>query len=650
MNIKFKALVLQCKQSRELIDFSPQVSLFHGKTSAGKSSIVRLIDFCFGGDLERTPALKQELISVELIAQIGTNDVVLERQAQGSRQIQVTWQGDNDSGTVLAPIQSSSNQSPIWGTDVFYLSDLIFYLAGSPILKVRKNQTSQNSPLVRLSFRDILWYCYLDQDNLDSSFYRLEEPIILAKSRDVMRFLVGFYNEKLSQLETRLAETKKQKSGKQEAIIQIKIFLEQFGYFSEIDIVNEIEQLQRDLSDARSSETSLRQGYRSDTHFVDELRQSLRELSHNLAKEEQALADIYEKITEQEALRAELLSAKLKVAKTSSATTLLSGVSFATCPACGTKTNNPKYTEEDLCYLCGRHPIQSDEQTSQQNETVKQDIISRITELDTAISQHKKIINNQKRRIEKLKQQKSELDSRLGQELENYDSIFLANSRNTDRIIATLEEKIRGLQQMFRMISGFADLEKQVRELAVLESELQEQIKEEKKSLSNADQNIRDLEETYLDALLNSHVPGIYSSDKIEINRKTWIPWILPNGDEALKWDFSNAGAGGKKTLLKVCYALALHKVATDNNLPLPNFIIIDTPMKNIGEEVNQDIFYSFYNYLYTLAETSLSDTQFIIIDKEYFSASEYEVDVFERYMTPDEAEHPPLISYYRGA
>jgi hypothetical protein len=72
--------------------------------------------------------------------------------------------------------------------------------------------------------------------------------------------------------------------------------------------------------------------------------------------------------------------------------------------------------------------------------------------------------------------------------------------------------------------------------------------------------------------------------------------------------------------------------------------------MKNIGEEVNQDIFHSFYNYLYTLAETSLSDTQFIIIDKEYFSASEYEVEVFERYMTPDEAEHPPLISYYRGA
>ena len=124
--------------------------------------------------------------------------------------------------------------------------------------------------------------------------------------------------------------------------------MEQFCYASEIDIVNEIEQLQGDLSDARSNETSLRQGYKSDTHFVDELRQSLRELSHNLAQEEQALADIYEKITEQEALRAELLSAKLKVAKTSSAATLLSGVSFATCPACGTKTNNPKWGRAEI--------------------------------------------------------------------------------------------------------------------------------------------------------------------------------------------------------------------------------------------------------------------------------------------------------------
>jgi len=649
MKIHFKALTLQCRQSREVIEFSSQISFFHGKISAGKSSIVRLIDFCLGGDLERTPAIQQELVSVELAAQIGMNDVVFEREAQGSNQVQVTWSGDNDSGTVLAPIQSSNSQSPIWGTDIFYLSDLIFYLAGSPILRVRKNQTSPNSPLVRLSFRDLLWYCYLDQDNLDSSFYRLEEPIVLSKSRNVMRFVVGYYTERLNELETSLAGVKENKLGKREAIKQIKAFLVKFGYGSESEVASEIEQTERELSEVRAEETSIRQGYMADTHFVDELRQSLRSLSNQLAREEQALVDLHEKITEQESLKAELLSAKLKVARATSATTLLSGVSFDSCPACGTHVDNPSYSE-NLCYLCGRHSTQNNEQTLLQNEVVKQDLISRIKELDEAISGHRKVLNSQTRRVERLKQEKAYLDRRLVQELETYDSAFLARSRETERQIATLEERVRGLERVSTMIAGLSELEHEIHELEVSEAELEEQIQQEKESLSNADENIRDIEEAYLQALLNACVPGVNTTDRVQINRTTWIPWILSNGDESLKWYFSNAGSGGKKTLLKVCYALALHKVASDNDLPLPNFLIIDTPMKNIGEDVNQDIFDSFYNYLYALAETSLSDTQFIIVDKEYFPSSEYEVEVYERYMTPDEAEYPPLISYYRGA
>lgn len=57
-------------------------------------------------------------------------------------------------------------------------------------------------------------------------------------------------------------------------------------------------------------------------------------------------------------------------------------------------------------------------------------------------------------------------------------------------------------------------------------------------------------------------------------------------------------------------------------------------------------IFENFYHYLYDLATGSLSNTQFIIIDKEYFPPdSESELDVLERYMEPEQ----PLISYYRG-
>lgn len=155
---------------------------------------------------------------------------------------------------------------------------------------------------------------------------------------------------------------------------------------------------------------------------------------------------------------------------------------------------------------------------------------------------------------------------------------------------------------------------------------------------------IQEIEEAYLEALLQIGVPGISENDRVEIRRTTWMPMIVPEEGDA--YNFYNAGSGGKKTLLNVCYALAVHKIAAEHGLPLPTFLMIDTPMKNIGEDVNREIFENFYHYLYDLATGSLSNTQFIIIDKEYFPPDrESERDVMERYMEPGQ----PLISYYRG-
>ena len=82
---------------------------------------------------------------------------------------------------------------------------------------------------------------------------------------------------------------------------------------------------------------------------------------------------------------------------------------------------------------------------------------------------------------------------------------------------------------------------------------------------------------------------------------------ILAGDDDALQYDFQGAGSGGKKTLFNVCYAVALHRLAEEFNLPLPTFLTIDSPMKNIGNDVNKDIFLALYRYIYSLAADSLA-------------------------------------------
>ncbi len=648
MNIKFLTLTLQCRESREVIEFSPQISYFHGQISAGKSSIMRLIDYCMGGKLERTPAISQEMVSASLSANIGNYEVLFERQAK-TNQVQVSWRNrEGKVASVLAPLQAASEA--IWEDNVFNLSDLIFFLAGVTPIKVRKSKQDEESKLVRLSFRDIMWYCYLDQDHLDSSFFRLDDWARALKSRDAMRFITGFYTERMNELEIQLDALRNNRTGKLEAVKQIRSFLQEFGYSSEAEIRDEIIAIDERLRETQQLLGSSRRKYTGETHFADKLRNQLRELSDTLAQEEQVLADLNERISEQEALKAEILSSKFKLAKAKSASSVLSGVSFEYCPKCGSDVKNREVGDPDKCQLCGQYPSSSpssqDEPVEpvEQAEIVQRDLTARIEELTESIEQHNQAKIKQERLVNQVRERKIHLDSQLNEELSNYDSAYLARSRELERQFATLQERKRGLERTINMLEAITKLEMEAEKLKEQENELRAEIASEKNKLIGANNRIYDIEETYIDALLSVGVPGIQEMDRVEIRRTTWMPWIIPQEGDA--YNFYNAGSGGKKTLLNVCYALSVHKVAAEHNLKLPTFLMIDTPMKNIGEDVNRNIFDAFYKYLYGLASNSLSETQLIIIDKEFFEPSTgTELDVFEKYMSPDN----PLISYYRG-
>lgn len=109
-------------------------------------------------------------------------------------------------------------------------------------------------------------------------------------------------------------------------------------------------------------------------------------------------------------------------------------------------------------------------------------------------------------------------------------------------------------------------------------------------------------------------------------------------------------GSGGKRTLFKASYALAIHRFAVKKDAMLPMFLMMDTPLKNISERENADIFKGFYEFLYEMASGELKDVQMIVIDKEYYPVdSEYGELVFSRHMTPDDPNYPPLIYYYKG-
>lgn len=206
MKFHLNSLRLALKGGDQSIAFD-DVTYFWGQMGAGKTSVARLIDYCLGADINLTPALQNEFVAATLDLTLKRGNLVLER-GRDSDQVIVVGEADAAFGPFQLSIPARDSAGPVIPqTEVEVLSDLIFWMSGIIPPRVRRSKKARDSPRERLSIRDLLWYCYLDQDEMDSTFFSLEDEAVFykrLKSRDVLRFVIGFHDEHIAEIEAAL--------------------------------------------------------------------------------------------------------------------------------------------------------------------------------------------------------------------------------------------------------------------------------------------------------------------------------------------------------------------------------------------------------------------------------------------------------------
>jgi hypothetical protein len=209
-------------------------------------------------------------------------------------------------------------------------------------------------------------------------------------------------------------------------------------------------------------------------------------------------------------------------------------------------------------------------------------------------------------------------------------------------------ESLSTLSRFPRLLSGFR---KELDQLIGEEAGLRAELRQARESAERDSASLDSLKSLFLDCLLRAGVPGIRNNDRVEMRTTNFLPEVHgPEALDATVTSFGNMSSGGKKTLFKCCFAVAVHRLAAEVGALLPELLIIDSPMKNISERENRQQFEGFHQLLYDLKATELHATQIIMIDKEYCAPPTGSgVSVGTRHMTPDNEDNPPLISYYRG-
>lgn len=645
MNLVVESLVLLCKQSEERVRFGRRLSFFHGEMSTGKSTIAELIDYCFGGSLQKTPAIQSELVGVQLQALAGDTALLIERNPNTTTSVEVSWEREGEAGRENLPLQAG--EEPVVGNEIYNFSDFLLCSLGMPVLKVRKRKGEPDSALQRLSFRDFYRFCYLDQPDLDSSFFLLEQPIRQEKSKDVLRYVLGFHSDRLNELQAELSEVRQKQRTMREASKQIDEFLHRYGFASkatiefEIDKLNdEEEKLDEEIENQGNEDLPAATVAEEDQHLINAL-------SEAIASKAEAIADIEQRLKEQESLIAEFIGMKFKLARSSTASELLKGASFHACPACGTEVNQK--SDGVHCVLCKSDLAKAPGGFESDNAVMERDLSDRIDDLKRSVQRLKRSLDRQREELSALTTKRADAQRSIDFARRQVESEYIKRARRLESRRGAIRERRSLLVRIMGMPGEVEAKLKEADTLSAMISKLERDIQTEQGRFEAGRENVNALEKNFHAILRAIHFPEIKADDKVFLNQRTWFPYLHPKGNESLAWTFSDAGSGGKMVLFKICFALALHQTAAQRELPLPRLIVIDSPMKNITPDINPEIFRNFYAELYRLLQGDLKSWQCIMIDQTLFESPSTIEDYLERLMTKDNTERPPLIGYYRG-
>jgi hypothetical protein len=221
----------------------------------------------------------------------------------------------------------------------------------------------------------------------------------------------------------------------------------------------------------------------------------------------------------------------------------------------------------------------------------------------------------------------------------------------TERERAALLQEAENLTGLMRLPRMVEEQRGKLAEIAGQEQRLRSELREARAAAESDETNLGHLKNIFLDCLVRAGVPGITVDDRVEIPTPSFFPELYgPDPTDVAVSTFGTLSSGGKKTLFKCCFAIAVHRLAAQLRAPLPELLIIDSPMKNISERENQEQFEDFYRLLYDLKDGELRGTQLIVIDKEFSAPkASHRFTLVARHMRPGDNANPPLIPYYDG-
>jgi uncharacterized Zn finger protein (UPF0148 family) len=583
-------------------DLPRGVTVIAGDSGVGKTSLLNLIKYGFGGDATITKTIVEAAESVIVEAHLNGREIHLTRRFSSKKNvIEVREEG-------RAPIEYSIRR----GNKRPWISDLLLDALGIPSIRVPQSRSKKSHKLTPISFLDVFAYCYLDQEQIDrSTVFDDESPGRGPKRPWTFELLFGLIDSRVAELEAAREELAEETEQREKRLASVEQFVEVKqlpGTFAEVsrrleEVNSEVEEVEGELA---AQERALEQAITDTAGRHGRVTAVGERLATALAEQRRIEVESREVSRAANQLERDLDAAR----EGEAAGEVLDPLTYEICPRCEQQLGE-RQAEEGHCPVC----LQTEPLVESEREHDSTTLAEQLGETRALVEQLSRAQAAAEREVEGLREA---LDAERRAFAQASDQASLPFRRR----IAELQDRLGMLQGERRTLSAGLPLEQALRderrELTDASpeiAELDEGAKRRRDELSQARSRVDDLSKAFDEVLHRFTLPWLQSA---EVDPRTYLPIV--NG-----LSLRELSSGGMKTTTNVAYYLAVFVTALrDQEILLPSFLMLDSIRKASGAG-KEDLARSerIYTYLQTLQELRHPprplprDFQLIVVDND---------------------------------
>ncbi|MEV5282952.1 hypothetical protein [Streptomyces sp. NPDC052811] len=602
VNLRIVSLTVTTAEAEQTYRFDRPATVITGPIGTGKSSLLMLFKHALGGSAMLTPAVRQNVLSVQAEVVAGGEHVVLRRAIEGDAA---------DTVDLLDPRSLTLERSlPLRAGDgLTTLSDHLLDALGFPREQVAARREGAARPQ-NLTFNDLYAYVYLQAREIDRQVVGHLDSWFGTKRRELFRLMFGLTDSALMELKRTTSQLLDKLKARTAEHSNVSAFLAASDPRSDDELRAELMQLRDTLERAESGLASLRTELEEQTAADTSLRQELQNAIRAARQAEEEVSAAADLVEARHAVVAQVHLDLSRLARSATAIEQLSPFEFVVCPRC-IQSLAARAVEDGHCLVCLQpDPVDADVDPAAIDET-RMALQQQLEDAQRIQQSDETHLQTAQERSQQLSFVVASLRRQLDAQTRDavaprFDAIAEASSR-----VAGLKATIDAITQLRESWARVRTIDADIRSIKAERSRVNKAIKAKSEQLKTSQTLVDDLSTEFGRLLTGWNLPWV---DTAVIDRDTYLPVVNGQPFESLQ-----ASGGGIATSVNLAYSLTLLAFGLDHSEVLaPSLLVIDSPRKAFGNnESDRQRAAEIYSRFRTLADAYGERLQLIIADND---------------------------------